>query len=179
MILIARPEFIFGAKESVIENENRLLGTLLAFTAAVLVSYSWIQIRKLKTTPPSVIVMWFAASLTCSSVIILAITNQYSWPRGLYNWSMLFVAGICGIADQYFLCLSLKYESAGPISVIRTLNIVLSFLWGIFLLGEKTELTSVIGALLITFCVLILALVKWKSENPKSFYSVYNKLFKK
>lgn len=177
VVLIARPEFIFGAKESTIDHEYRLEGTLLAVTAALSAAYSMINIRKLKTTPPSVVVMWFGTTVLCSSLIILAIINQYSWPQGWYNWGMLVVAGSCGIGDQYFLCLALKYESAGPVSVTRTLNIVLSFLWGVFLLGEDSELTSLIGALLITLCVLILALVKWRAENPSSFYSFSNKLF--
>lgn len=88
---------------------------------------------------------------------------------------MQLVIGLCGIGDQYFLTIALKYETAGPVSVTRTFNIVLSFIWEVVLLSEAIEWTSIVGACLVSSCVIILALVKWRSECPQLFEKAFNR----
>lgn len=171
--IISKPEFLFGS-ESLVIHEHRLYGTILAVVAAVSAAFALISIRRLKTTPAAVVVFWFAFSLfTCGSVILL-ILKQFVFPTGLLTWTLLITVGLLGIGDQYFLTIALHYESAGPVSVTRTFNIVLSFLWEALILSEAIEWTSVVGAAIVSSCVLVLALDKWRKEKPELFQRLYN-----
>ena len=166
---------MFGI-ESESVHDNRLLGTILASIAAMSAAFSMINLRKLKTTPVAVVVMWYSATVIISGSIILLILNKLVLPTGLWTWALLVGVGLCGIGDQFFLTVALKYETAGPVSVTRTFNIVLSFIWEVVLLQESIEWTSIVGACLVSSCVIILALVKWKTESPKLFDRITNKI---
>ena len=97
-------------------------------------------------------------------------------PQDWDTWRIMIIIGICGIFDQYLITLAFQYEKAGPISVVRTFNIVLSFIWEVLLLNEEIQLTSVLGACLICSCVIVLALVKWNKESPETFESIRRRL---
>ena len=176
VVIIAKPEFLFGV-ESESVHESRLLGTILASIAAMSAAFSMINLRKLKTTPVAVVVMWYSGTVIVAGSIILLILNKLMMPTGLWTWTLLVGIGLCGIGDQFFLTVALKYESAGPVSVTRTFNIVLSFIWEVVLLSESIEWTSILGACLVSSCVIILALVKWKTESPKMFDRIAHKIF--
>jgi len=101
--------------------------------------------------------------------------DKFTWPTGLRAWALLIAIGFCGICDQYFMTLALHYESAGPVSVTRALNIVLAFVWDILIFSVSFDWTSIMGACLVTSCVVILAMFKWKEENPQLFWRLRNK----
>ena len=176
VVIIAKPEFLFGSESESI-HESRLLGTILASVAAMMAAFSMVNLRKLKTTPVAVVVMWYSATVIITGMVILLILNKLVVPTGLVTWALLVGIGFCGIGDQFFLTVALKYETAGPVSVTRTFNIVLSFIWEIVLLSESIEWTSVLGACLVSSCVIILAVVKWKEESPELFDRITRKLF--
>lgn len=170
--IISKPEFLFESESAVI-HEHRLEGTILAVVAAISAAFAIINLRKLKTTAAAVVVFWFAFAIIIFGTTVLAILNQFVMPTGLWAYSLLVVIGLLGIGDQYFLTIALQNESAGPVSVVRTFNIVLSFIWEAFILSEAIEWTSVLGATIISSCVVILAIVKWQSEKPEMFAKMY------
>ena len=173
VVIIAQPEFIFGPQSDAIYDQ-RMLGTILAVVASISGAFSMITLRKLKTTPVAVIVMWYAAVVIIVGIIILLVLGQLVLPVGWYTWGLLFGVGFCGIGDQYFVSKAMQYETAGPVSVTRTFTIVMTFVWEAVLLGQTIEWMSVIGASLITFCVLMLATEKWRKESPKTFDNIFN-----
>lgn len=174
VIIIAKPEFLFGAESATI-HEMRFEGTMLAVLASMVAAFSMITLRKLKTTPVSVVVMWFSSSLIIFGSLYLTIAQKWTMPTETRTWRNMVIVGICGIFDQYLITLAFQYEKAGPISVVRTFNIVLSFLWEVLLLGEQIQLTSVLGACLICSCVIVLALAKWNKESPDTFDQIRRK----
>ncbi|KAH7645573.1 eama-like protein 5 [Dermatophagoides farinae] len=175
VFIIAKPEFIFGSESDVI-HEMRLEGIVLSVIASMTAAFSMIALRKLKTTPVAVVVMWYSFTLVVCGSTYLTIANKWIMPNTTQIWSLLIAIGICGILDQYCITLAFQYEKAGPISVVRTFNIVLSFLWEVMLLNEDIEWTSILGACLICSCVIVLALVKWYKESPESFEKIRRKL---
>ena len=174
VVIIAKPEFLFGAESEII-HEMRFEGTLLAVLASMTAAFSMISLRKLKSTPVAVVVMWYSFTLVMLGSIYLTISNKWTMPATLYSWLLMVIVGICGIFDQYLITLAFQYEKAGPISVVRTFNIVLCFIWEVMLLGDEIELTSILGACLICSCVIVLALVKWYKESSESFNKIRNK----
>ncbi len=101
--------------------------------------------------------------------------DSFVWPTGLRVWTLLSAIGIFSICEQYFMALALHYESAGPVSVTGTFSIVLAFLWDIFLFSQTFDWTSVVGAFLVSICIIILAIFKWKEENPELFKNLRQK----
>lgn len=119
--------------------------------------------------------MWYSFTLIVLGSTYLTIANKWTLPDTRATCLSLVVIGVCGIFDQYLITLAFQYEKAGPISVVRTFNIVLSFLWEVLLLNEQIQFTSVLGACLICSCVIVLALVKWNKESPETFDRIRRK----
>lgn len=169
VVIIAKPEFIFGSGESELAHEMRFEGTALAVLASMTAAFSMISLRKLKSTPVAVTVMWYSFTLVVLGSLYLTLANKWTMPSSTQTWASLVGISICGVFDQYLITLAFQYEKAGPISVVRTFNIVLCFIWEVMLLNEAIQFTSVMGACLICSCVIVLALVKWNKESPETF----------
>lgn len=171
VIILAKPAFLFGTEEAEI-HELRFEGTILALISAVFAAMTMVTLRKLKSTPVSVVIMWYSLAVVILGSVFLTATGSWVMPPDWPYWRMLLICGVCGIFAQYLLTLALRYEKAGPISVVRTFTIVLSFIWEVALLDETIQLTSVIGACLVSSCVVLLALVKWNKESPETFEKI-------
>lgn len=169
VVIISKPEFLFGHTSL---DEHRLTGIILAVAAAASAAAAMITLRKLKTTPISVVVMWYSLSLIFICTGFLTVAQLWKWPDSSSTWVMLLAIGVCGIADQCLITLAFHYERAGPISVVRTFTIVLSFAWEVAFLGEVIEASSVAGAAMICGCVVLLACAKWYKESPETFQPI-------
>jgi len=88
----------------------------------------------------------------------IIITSKFS------NVSLCLNSGISGALDQLFITLALKLENAGPISVVRALSVVISFIFSATILDEKILWTSFIGGALIFISIVILGISKWYQD---------------
>ncbi|XP_054166196.1 solute carrier family 35 member G1-like [Oppia nitens] len=180
VFIISKPVFLFGEtnddSNAVDIYPNRMTGIILSITGAVTSGYSLINLRKLRSTPVPVIVMWYSMVTVVIGSVLLPFIDRWILPYGLTTWLLLLAIGIAGVFNQLFLTLALKYESAGPISVTRSFNIVLSFIWEVTIFYEPVEWTSIAGAGLISSCVVIIALNKCYQENPEKFQKFYGRL---
>ncbi|XP_054166206.1 solute carrier family 35 member G1-like [Oppia nitens] len=168
VVVIAQPEFIFGSQADTVYDQ-RLLGTVLAVVSSLSGAFSMITLRKLKSTPVPVIVMWYALVVIVVTLIILFALDALVMPWGWYTWGLLIGVGVFGVGDQYFVSKAMQYENAGPVSVTRTLTVVMTFVWEAVILGETIEWLSLLGATIITSCILLLAVDKWRHESPETF----------
>lgn len=97
----------------------------------------------------------------------------------IFNFNLIHVLGIfvlvnglCGTFGQLLLTISLKLENAGPVSLARTIDIVMAFVYQICILNQHPQISSIIGALIICFGVVMLALRKWYQQKPELFQSM-------
>lgn len=165
---ISKPEFIFG-KETDINYPYHLLGQVLAIVAAITSSITLINLRKLKTTPAMVVVFWFAASIVLFGSLALYLLGSYK-PIHLgdtLSCGLLSAIGIMAVFEQYFLTIALQHEDATTISVTRSFNIVLAFLWEVVIFDEIITWTSGFGAILVSGCILLLSFSKTWSKMTK------------
>ncbi|OTF79224.1 hypothetical protein BLA29_006168 [Euroglyphus maynei] len=58
------------------------------------------------------------------------------------------------------MTLAFKYESAGIVSVSRTMTIVLAFIWDTVLLDVIVHWTSILGSILVILSVIMLAIIR-------------------
>ena len=174
VVIIAQPKFLFSSKIAL--PENRVAGLLSAIMGAFGNAMAIITLRKLKTTPVAVVVVWYSLAIVVTTLVTLLFINQFRWPTDWYTWALLLVIGVSGIGDQYFMTVALRYESAGPASIARTVTIVLAFVWDVLVLNGKFDWNAFVGALLVSFGVVILGIYKWNNEKPEFFEKVKRKL---
>ncbi|CAG2170137.1 unnamed protein product [Oppiella nova] len=167
VIVIAKPEFIFGT--DTYATNDRTQGLIFSVVAALSTASVMLILRKLRTTPLPVVIIWFSGVAMAASLTTVLIVDKWVWPRGWYQYGLLVGIGILGIADQFFMTIALHYESAGPVAITRTLNIVLAFVWDVLLLDEESDWTSIVGAVLVTVCIALLGVSKWRQEKPDQF----------
>lgn len=175
VLFITKPAFIFPKKTD-FNYPLQTYGQVLAIVGALGSAITFIKLRKLKTSPAAVVVFWFAAFCGLISVIMLFALDMQK-PINFADFhctGLLLVIGLLSVCDQYFLTLALQHEDASTISVIRSFNIVLAFLWEVTLFHETVTWTSIVGAVLVTICIVVLASSKsitsirqYRSEKRK------------
>ena len=166
---ISKPEFIFG-KQTDIHYPYLLLGQVLAIVAAITSSITLINLRKLKSTPAAVVVFWFATSIVFFGSIALYMLGTFK-PIDLTDMlctGLLCTIGLMSVLEQYFLTIALQHEDATTISVTRSFNIVLAFLWEVVIFDVTVTWTSIVGAILVSACILLLSFSKTWSKMLKA-----------
>ena len=178
VFIISKPEFIFGSSSSPDDYDQRWLGIILSTTGAITSAMSIINLRKLATTPVPVVVMWYSATVVVIGSIVLSFIDTWAMPRSVKTWLLLWLMGCAGALDEYFQTTAFRYESPGPITVTRSFNFVLAFIWDMVIFGESLQWQSIVGALLISVCVVLTAVHKCYYENRQKFEDFVKDLFK-
>ena len=170
VVIIAKPKFLFGSQ--FILSDNRIPGLLSAIMGAFGNAMAIITLRKLKTAAVSVVVIWYSMAIIVTTLITLIIWKQFNWPMDWQTWALLLAIGVSGVCDQYFMTIALRYETAGPASIARTVTIVLAFIWDVLVLNTRFDWNAAVGASLVSVGVIVLGLYKWNQENPDLFKKV-------
>lgn len=79
---------------------------------------------------------------------------------------------MCGVIGQGFLVVALKIEQAGLVSLTRTFDIVMAFIYQITCLHQEAMLMSVIGAVIITGGCVACGLKKFMDAKPGALTGV-------
>ncbi|CAG2172671.1 unnamed protein product, partial [Oppiella nova] len=145
VVIIARPKMLFSGH---LIPDGHIEGLLSAIMGAFGNAMAIITLRKLKQTPVAVVVVWYSVAIIIATLITLVAWDAFKWPVGWRAWSLLLTIGITGVGDQFFMTVALRYESAGPASIARTLTIVLAFVWDVLVLNGKFNGTAALGAAL-------------------------------
>ncbi|KAL7869852.1 hypothetical protein AOLI_G00138400 [Acnodon oligacanthus] len=150
VILIARPPFIFGGELSGIEGEytNHIKGTVAAFSGAIGAACTMVTLRKLGKNVHYYLSIWYYATLGfIECVVALFIMDEWTMPScGWDRWTLIAI-GLLGIAGQIFLTKALQIEKAGPVALMRTMDVVLAFVLQFLFLNRKPTWWSIGGAL--------------------------------
>lgn len=160
-VLISRPGFLFGAVPTTLAYPSHELGIGIAFASAISTSFVFITTRKLQKTPSSVVIVWLSALAVVFGLLeclfqIFALGFTIKMPKTLIEFGLLIAIGICGVAGQFFLTAALKVEEAGLVSLGRTFDIVLSFIYQLaFYHNDRVDWVAIAGALLVCSGVLI------------------------
>ncbi|KAI1290259.1 Solute carrier family 35 member G1 [Halotydeus destructor] len=164
VILISKPTFIFGVHESVADIEYRTEGTIMSFISSMATALTFVMIRKLQKTSASVVIAWFSIISIIMGIIVL--TGVYvfldqdhliRFPTDftMKEWLLLLVNGLCGVAGQFSLTIALKIEEAGVVSLARTTDIIVAFIYQVSFLAEPVHWTSLVGAAIVMLGVCV------------------------
>ncbi|RWS12051.1 solute carrier family 35 member G1-like protein [Dinothrombium tinctorium] len=172
VILIDRPTFLFGS-EAALHETDRLIGTLLALGGAIGGASAFVSIRKLQKTSSPVVIFWFSLYVIVVGMIILVILDSLTMPLGLETYMWLLLMGLCGTFGQLCLTIAFKLEEAGPVSLARTIDIVVAFIYQVAILNETVVWTSLLGAIIVLSSVVVTAIRKWYIQKPQAFEAIF------
>jgi len=150
VVLIARPSFLF-------EGASRLdpFATGVALLGAILSAGAYVTVRELRHTEhPMVIVLWFAVVTTLGS--IPATVSGFVMPEG-WQWLALAGVGVTTHLGQVLLTHGLAVETAGRAMTVGYVQIVFAALWGALFFGERPDVWTGLGAILIVVSTLAVA----------------------
>ncbi|XP_016368796.1 solute carrier family 35 member G1-like [Sinocyclocheilus rhinocerous] len=168
VILIARPPFLFGGKLSGIEGDytNHIKGTVAAFMGAIGAACTMVILRKIGKSVHYYLSVWYYAVVgLIECVIVLFILDEWAIPSCGWDRWMLMAIGLLGIAGQTFLTKALQIEKAGPVALMRTMDVVLAFILQFLFLNHKPTWWSLGGALFVISSTSGVALRKWYNST--------------
>lgn len=157
--------------------QSRLIGVILSFATAITMAYTFIAMRRLQKTPVAIVINYFSFFCIIFGAIVIAIMNygfdyhkDKPWlPLTAKDYGWLVANGFCGVGGQLFLVLSLKLEEAGLVSLARTFDIVMAFIYQVAFLHEPVYVTSIVGAIIVCSGVIACALKKTYGAKPHFF----------
>ncbi|XP_069756663.1 solute carrier family 35 member G1 isoform X2 [Narcine bancroftii] len=170
VILIARPQFLFGTHISGFESDykNHIKGTAAAFASAICMSLTLIVIRKMGKSVHYFLSIWYYSMIgMVLSLSAVSIIQEWSLPLCGMDRAILIVISILGIGGQTFLTKALQIEKAGPVALIKTIEVVLAFIWQYLFLNRSPTWWSLGGALCVTSGTSGVAIQKWYTSTRK------------
>ena len=185
VLLISKPTFLFGINaggDSIAESSLRLEGSLAAFLSSLCSAASFVLMRRLQKTPSAVVISIVSIITIIMGILVLSVIVSFlkkdigilargvGIPETPEEILWLMANGLCGVFGQLCLTVSLKIEEAGLVSLARTVDILMAFLFQVaFLHSEIVHWTSVAGGVIVCFGVCISAMRRWLRGNPNDY----------
>ena len=82
---------------------------------------------------------------------------------------MVAVNGVFAALNQVALVLSLKFETAGLVALLRTFDIVIAFIFQAGFLNQPIYWTSIVGAVIVTAGCVAVAVKKYRDSKSEEF----------
>ena len=100
-------------------------------------------------------------------LIVAAAFGVLQFPEGSKDLILaLILLPIFAFLANFLIIIALKFESAGPVSLIRACDVVFAFIWQFIFLSKYPDLYSFTGGAIIVIGVAVLTLRKWLSTLP-------------
>ncbi|XP_069836201.1 solute carrier family 35 member G1 [Dendropsophus ebraccatus] len=168
VVLVARPPFLFGSLNDGLDEEysNHMKGAIAAVGSAVGASLTIVVLRKMGKSVHYLLSIWYYAIIgLIESVIAMFVIGAWSLPKcGLDRWLLVFI-GLLGLGGQTFLVKALQIEKAGPVAVMRTMDVVFAFIFQALILHRIPSWLTIGGALCIVASTAGTAIVKWYTSS--------------
>lgn len=177
ILLIAKPDFLFGLKsqEETSSNDSaesslselRVLATVVALMGVCGASSVYVVLRKIgKAAHPLISVSYFAL-LTCiicffSTLLIPLLSFQA--PRTLKQWLLFLLIGLSGFFMQFCLAAGLQREKAGRSSLLIYCNMVFALFWDFVIWDHIPGFLSILGTAIIVGNAYLI--IKLKPSTP-------------
>jgi len=170
VFLVARPSAVFGETVDYFTPEEQVTGLTLAIFTCLVQGYLYISMRKLQRSSTSAQVT-FSGLFSCLAASLYM--NISSWTTNSVtqipvksDWMLLILSVLFNAIGMSTSALAFRLEEAGLVSIMRTFNIVMSFVYQAIFLPQPIHWTSIVGAFLIcSGCIIVSGLKYWESKN--------------
>ncbi|XP_077206407.1 solute carrier family 35 member G1-like isoform X5 [Paroedura picta] len=171
VVLIARPPFLFGSKVAGIEGSytDHLKGTIAALSSAICTSSTFVILRKVGISVHYFLSIWYYAVIgLIVCIIALFAMDVWTLPHCGKDRFLLILMGLFGLGGQIFLTKALQIEKAGPVSIMKTMDVVFAFIFQIIFLSHIPTWWTVGGALCVVASSSGTVLRKWRQSSKEA-----------
>ena len=149
---------------------------LIALMGSVAASFAYISVRKIGPSVSVFVLINYILLFTMAINIFQSTYSDYMsllgyyklktfpWPKSTVSstaWWLIVSTAFLGGCAQICINRGLQLEMAGPATSMRFLDIVLSYIWQVFFIGDETDVYSIIGAGLVSICLIIIGMKKF------------------
>lgn len=136
-----QPEDTNLVEELNVDGVSRFQGCMLALTSSVLLAMSMVALRLCRKTPAEITVLWLSIfSVTTGTITLLGI-GQWRLPDNWLDVLYILLNGLLGSVGQWCITAASKVEQSGVVSLARTLDIQIAFMYSAFILHEQIRNT--------------------------------------
>nr|XP_056705514.1 solute carrier family 35 member G1 [Euleptes europaea] len=171
VVLIARPPFLFGSKVIGIDGSytDHLKGTIAAVTSAVAAASTLVILRKMGKSVHYFLSIWYYAVIgLIVCIIALFVIDAWSLPHCGKDRFLLILIGLFGLGGQIFLTKALQIEKAGPVAIMKTMDVVFAFIFQILFLNHLPTWWTVGGALCVIASSSGTVIRKWRQNSKEA-----------
>ncbi|XP_012999357.1 solute carrier family 35 member G1 isoform X1 [Cavia porcellus] len=150
VILIVRPPFLFGSDTSGMEGSYsvHLKGTFAAIGHAVFAALTLVILRKMGKSVDYFLSIWYYVILgLAESIVVLFILGEWSLPYCGLDRLFLILIGLLGLGGQVFITKAVQVEKAGPVAIMKTMDVVFAFIFQIIFFNDIPTWWTVGGAI--------------------------------
>ncbi|XP_071499489.1 solute carrier family 35 member G1-like [Diadema antillarum] len=165
VFLVIQPPFLFGGEES----SSSFLGPTFCLISAVLIGTIYISLRKIAAYRVHPLVQLV-------TLCIVGITVSGSMTTGLGDWvippcgrSRIFLIcnSLFSFASQVTFVISMRYETATTVSLIRTTDVFFTFILDFLIFGTVPNGFTISGAFIIVGSLVGLTAGQWWTEKRR------------
>ncbi|XP_078268856.1 solute carrier family 35 member G1-like [Rhinoraja longicauda] len=170
VVLIARPQFLFGAPVTGLEGDykNHIKGTAAAFGTAICSAMTLVVIRKMGMSVHYFLSIWYYSIVgTILSVGAVSVIHEWNLPFCGMDRAFLILISLLGIGGQAFIIKALQIEKAAPVVLVKTIEVVLAFILQYMFLNITPSWWSLGGALCVVSGTSGVAIQKWYTSTRK------------
>ncbi|KAJ1769268.1 hypothetical protein IW140_005077 [Coemansia sp. RSA 1813] len=166
IVLVLKPTMVFGPQTLEADGGDQMRGAAAALVGAMSGALAYCVVRKVGRGVHSMVhVVYFGfLSMVGSTAAMYAgaqRTPPVRAPGSVYEWTVMGMVGAFAFFGQALLNRGLQLAPAGPGTLMRNMDVVFAFLFGITLFGEVPDWISVAGAVVIVGCTVAMGLHKW------------------
>ncbi|KAJ1645164.1 hypothetical protein LPJ64_003232 [Coemansia asiatica] len=170
IVLVLKPTalfvHIFDAQEQPGTQTHQIQGAAAALFGAISGALAYCVVRRVGRAVHSMVhVGYFGFLSMVGSSIMMFATQEPRMPRTAYEWTVMGMVGVFAFMGQALLNRGLQLAPAGPGTLMRNLDVVFAFIFGITLFDEIPDWISVAGAFVIIGCTLAMGAHKWLSHR--------------
>lgn len=152
--------------------EHRWPGIVIALFTSLMVSCVYIVLKFRKTTPIQTTTFWLGVFTMSTCGIVMIFTGFGRIPASPYEWFLMSGNGATSWMGQCLIQWALMHEDASILSVVRTMDVAITFVLSALFLEEEILWTSIVGATIISLVVVSIVLDNWIRSMLRSRASI-------
>jgi len=172
---ITRPTFLFASDGTMMDDTTKQpssVGYMFAFTGSCAASAVFLTIRragKMKADTLQLLFSWtvFGILMSVLFAVVTSSLSDWHWPTNSQSW--LYVLGLCvfGSVAHFLMNYAGRMAPAGLASIIRSTDIVYSYILQIVVFHTIPSPVTFIGVSLVIFSLVLLAISKIKLKRQQ------------
>ncbi|XP_070555083.1 solute carrier family 35 member G1-like [Ptychodera flava] len=163
IILVSKPEFIFGRETGTSVTSQEGIAYFLAFLAAVGLSTTYICGRIVgPTVNPLATTFFVDVFISIVNAIFMIFSRTSEWNLSGVVWVALAGVIVTGNLGEWARYRSLQIEGAPTVVLLGNIQLVFVYILQITILHESSDLLDIIGAALVLLAATIVAIGSWR-----------------